>query len=334
MKKIKTVIIGMGRMGNTRFEGLKRHGGYEINGLCDPDVSKKAEYSEPFFSDWKQCIDQCSPEAVFVCAVNAAIPDIVCYALKNKMHVFSEKPPGRNVSDAQRMYTASEINPKMILKFGFNHRYHNSVIEAKALIDSGLIGDVVCARGVYGKTGSLTFANEWRNDTATSGGGILLDQGIHMLDLLRYFVGDFSEVMSSVDNLVWRELETEDSAFAILKTMEGKVASLHSNALQWNHKFDLDIICTNGYVALNGLLTSTKSYGEERMTYYRKDLAAKSGALGKPIEHTLAFDTDSSWDYEIAEFYDAITKGIEIKNGTADDAVKVMSLIDRIYKNC
>lgn len=332
MKKIKTVIIGMGRMGNTRLKALIEHGGYEIVGLCDADISKQKGYSVPFFSNWKQCIDDCAPESVFVCTINGIIPDVVCYALEKGINVFAEKPPGKNLDDALRMQEVSKEYPHLVLKFGFNHRYHNSVIEAKALIDSGLIGEVVCARGVYGKTGSLNFANEWRNDVVTSGGGILLDQGIHMLDLLRYFVGDFSQVMSSVDNLVWKELETEDSAFAILKTKEGKVASLHSNALQWNHKFDLDIMCTNGYVALNGLLTSTKSYGEERMTYYRKDLTARSGALGKPIEHTLAFDSDSSWDYEIAEFYEAVVCGEPVRNGTGNDAIEVMRLIERIYK--
>lgn len=331
MRKIRTVIIGMGKMGVIRWNGMKDHGGFEVIGICDTNEANLVGYEGKSYTDWKKCIDECDPEAVVVCTFNAVIPDIVCYALSKKKHVFSEKPPGRNLQDTLCMKKASETDPGLVLKFGFNHRYHNSIIEAKALIDSGLIGDVVCARGVYGKAGSPTFASEWRNDTSISGGGILLDQGIHMLDLLCYFMGSFSQVKSSVGTLVWEEMTTEDSAFAILETEKGQIASLHSSVLQWKHKFDLDIICTNGYIALNGLLTSTKSYGEERMTYYRKDLAAKSGSLGKPIEHTLCFDSDESWDYEHAEFYDAVARGIPLKQGTIEDAVQVMDLIERIY---
>jgi len=331
MDKIRAAIIGMGRMGRTRYNYSKAHGGIEIVGICDVHDENLIQYDEPKFSDWKECIDSCRPDAVFVCTFNAFIPDIVCYALDNGINVFSEKPPGRNLQDALRMRNTHEQHPDLVLKFGFNHRYHNSVIEAKALIDSGLIGDVVCARGVYGKAGTPNFASEWRNDVSMSGGGILLDQGIHMLDLLRYFVGDFTKIKSSVDTLVWKDIPTEDTAFAILENDRGQVASLHSSALQWRHKFDLDIICTNGFVALNGLLTSTNSYGEERMTYYKKDLYATSGMLGKPTEHTLCFDSDQSWAYEIAEFYDAVAKGRPVLQGTADDAVEVMRLIEQIY---
>lgn len=331
MKKVKTVILGMGKMGAIRYNGLKKHGGFEVIGICDTNQANLAGYNEKSYTDWKICIDECDPEAVIVCTFNAVIPDIVCYALTRKMHVFSEKPPGRNLQDTMRMKKASEANPESVLKFGFNHRYHNSIIEAKALIESGLIGEVVCARGVYGKAGNPTFVNEWRNDTNVSGGGILLDQGIHMVDLLCYFMGEFSQVKSSVNTLVWKEMQTEDSAFAILETKRGQTASLHSSVLQWKHKFDLDLICTNGYIALNGLLTSTKSYGEERMTYYRKDLAARSGSLGKPIEHTMVFDWDDSWDYEHAEFYSAVTNNVPLEQGTIQDAVQVMDLIERIY---
>jgi len=315
-----------------RYEKLKKHGGFEIAGVCDSRKEALIGYPEPTYTDWTECLEKSGAEAVVVCTVNAVTPDVVCCALSLGMHVFSEKPPGRNLDDALRMRSAAREHPDCVVKFGFNHRYHNSVIEAKALIDSGLIGDVVCARGAYGKAGSLTFAKEWRNDVALSGGGILLDQGIHMLDLLRYFLGDFTQVQSSVDTLVWKELPTEDSAFAILKTEDGKLASLHSNALQWRHKFDLDIMCTQGYIALNGLITSTQSYGEERMTYYKKDLSGKQGIVGKPLEHTLCFDNDQSWEYEHEEFYKAVTEGAPIIQGTVEDAVRVMKLIKRIYE--
>lgn len=333
MRKLRVVIIGFGKMGKIRYHAMRSHGGYEIVGLCDLDADNLAGYLEPAFSDWKACIDACRPQAVILCTFNNIIPKVVCYALDQRIHVFSEKPPGRCLEDVAQMKAALERNPGMKLKFGFNHRYHNSVMEAKALIDSKMLGEVVCARGVYGKAGSVGYAREWRNDIGLSGGGILIDQGIHMIDLLCYLVGDFTRIQSSSNQLVWKELHTEDSVFAIMETEKGQMASLHSSAIQWKHKFDLDIICTNGYIALNGIRTSTKSYGEECISYYRKDLQAKNGNLGEPIEHTFCFDTDESWDYEVREFYDCVVNGTEVRNGTIADAYRVMGIITEIYLN-
>jgi predicted dehydrogenase len=322
----------MGRMGKTRYVAMKKHGHFEITGLCDNDISQLGEYDINKYEDWKCSIDQERPEIVVVCTVNAVIPQVVCYALEKGCHVFAEKPPGKTLEDALTMKKAFLKHKNQILKFGFNHRYHYSVIEAKSLIDSGFLGKVVNIRGVYGKAGNLQ-KSEWRNDIEIAGGGILLDQGIHMLDLLRYFVGDFKFVKGFTEKLVWKEAAGEDTAFITLKTDSGKVATLHSSAIQWKHKFDMDITCTNGYIALNGLLTSTKSYGEERITYYRKDLEQKSGKLGNPTEYTMCFDEDSSWDFEIEEFYKAIKGEKPIMNGTIEDAVAVMELIDKVYGN-
>ena len=331
MRKYRTVIIGMGRMGKTRYDAMKRHGGFYISGICDSNGDLLADYDIPGYLDWKCCIEQEKPEIVVVCTVNAVIPSVVCYALERGCHVFAEKPPGRCLEDALLMRGALQKCEGQVLKFGFNHRYHYAVMEAKSLIDSGFLGEVVAARGVYGKAGDLR-RQEWRNDISIAGGGILLDQGIHMLDLLRYFVGDFTSVEGFTENLVWKDAPGEDTAFVTLKTDDGRIATMHSSAIQWKHKFDLDITLTNGYIALNGLLTSTQSYGEERITYYKRDLELKSGKLGNPTEYTMCFDEDCSWDYEIAEFYDAVSGAKELVNGTVDDAVAVMELIDHVYK--
>ena len=330
-RQFKTVIIGMGRMGRTRYRAMKEHGGFDVTAVCDLHEIDEFDGLINTYSDWRRCIDIEKPQVVVVCTVNSVIPDVVCYALEHGCHVFSEKPPGRTLEDALRMKAAADVRKDQVLKFGFNHRYHNSIIEAKSLIDSGLLGEVVSARGVYGKAADYE-RREWRNDLSIAGGGILLDQGIHMLDLLRYFVGDFENVDGFTDNLVWKSSATEDSAFVTMRTRDGKVATMNSSAIQWKHKFDLDITLTNGYIALNGLLTSTKSYGEEKITYYKRDLEQRSGKLGNPTEYTLCFDEDQSWDLEIAEFYEALFDGATIRNGTPEDAVKVMELIDRIYR--
>ncbi len=330
-RKIRTAIIGMGRMGKTRYEAMERHGGYEVISVCDSNPDHLKGYQEDTFQEWRECIDRSEIDAVFVCTYNVTIPDIVCYALERGLSVFSEKPPGRNLDDTLRMKKAYESSSGTVLKYGFNHRYHNSVIEAKALVDSGILGKIVCARGVYGKAGTPRFQTEWRNDREISGGGIMLDQGIHMLDLMYYFCGEFTDIQSTVDQLVWKDMPTEDSAFSILRTADGKVASLHSSAIQWRHKFSLDLICSEGVASLNGLITSTNSYGEEKLSYYHKDLEQKTGGLGKPIEHTMCFDEDSSWDYEMAEFYEAVVYGKPVSQGTIEDAVNLMRMIEGIY---
>ena len=332
MKRIRTAIIGMGRMGRTRYDAMMRHGGYEVVAVCDSDGRALGGFREQAYTDWQECLDEIKPEAVVVCTVNRVIPDVVCHALERGIAVFSEKPPGRTLDDALRMQEAQERTGG-ILKFGFNHRMHESVIEAKALVDSKILGEIVCVRGVYGKAGNENFAREWRNRKDLSGGGILLDQGIHMLDLMCYLTrSDLHVVNASVGHLVWKELETEDSAFAMLETDRGQPVSLHSNAIQWRHKFDMDIICTDGCIALNGLLTSTRSYGEERISYYRKDLAMRTGRLGKPKEYTMCFDEDHSWDYEMAEFYIVVAEGAPVANGRPDEAVRVMRLVQEIYE--
>ena len=325
MDKIRTVIVGMGKIGKLRKNVMNQHGGFEIVSTCD--VIGDVDYK-----DWKQCIDETKPDAVVVCTTNNIMTDIVCYALAHNIHVFCEKPPGRNLEDTLKMKSVYDVS-NAVLKFGFNHRYHNSIIEAKTLIDNKLLGIPVCIRGVYGKAGSEIFNTEWRNKPELSGGGILIDQGVHMLDLLLYFLGDLSVEYSTVDRLAWEDIPTEDSAAVILRSKDNKVATLHSSVLQWKHKFDMDIMLTDGYIALNGLLTTTRSYGEERITYYRKDLSMKTGIMGNPTEHTMCFEKDNSWDYEISEFYEAIVSGLPICNGTIDDALSVMRLINDIYSS-
>lgn len=332
MKRFKTIIIGMGRMGQSRYRTMRETGGFFVTALCDACKQKLNDYEEKKYTDWKECIDTELPEVVVVSTVNAVTPDIVCYALERECHVFAEKPPGKTLEDVLRIKNVLEKFSGQVLKFGFNHRYHNSVIEAKCLIESGVLGNVVALRGVYGKAADLSL-KEWRNDISLAGGGILLDQGIHMLDLFRYFVGDFSEIWGYTDRLVWKNSAGEDTAFATLKTDKGQIATIHSSAIQWKHKFDLDIVLTGGYIALNGLLTSTKSYGEERITYYYKDLEVKSGHIGNPKEYTLCFDEDHSWNIEMKEFYTALIKRGEIENGTIEDAVAVMRMIDKIYNS-
>jgi predicted dehydrogenase len=329
---LRTAIIGMGKMGNIRKKELDRHPGFEVTALSDINEDVQKQFPDiPFFRNWDEVLQQ-PLEAVVVCTYNHIAPDVVCAALDKGMHVFCEKPPGRNVEDVKRIIQAEETAHGKVLKFGFNHRFHYAVMEAKSIVDSKRYGNVMWARGIYGKAGGLSFGKNWRMDPALAGGGILLDQGIHMLDLLRYFLGDFVEIKGFVENCYWKEGPLEDNAFALMKTGEGRVAMVHSSANQWKHKFTLDLFMEDGYVTLNGILSSTRSYGEESITFAKKQFENEASAFGRPREETIYFDVDDSWRFEIEEFYECIQGKKTCLIGSSDDALKVMELIGNIYQ--
>ncbi len=330
--ELRTAIIGMGKMGRIRKHELDIHPGFKVIGVCDLYEDFSEEFSDClFFTKWED-VFSLNLDVVFVCTYNNISPDIVCTALENNCHVFCEKPPGRSVSDVNRIiqYESKAVNK--VLKFGFNHRFHYAIMEAKSAIDSGRYGKILCARGIYGKAGGLGFEKNWRADKDIAGGGILIDQGIHMLDLMRYLVGDFVEVKSFVENLYWKKINMEDNAFVLMKTENGQVAMVHSSATQWKHKFSLDIFLENGYICINGLLTSTRSYGEESITFAQKQFEDKAQAIGRPREETIFFDRDDSWRLENEEFYACIIEGKKIHHGNTEDALKVMELIEKIYQ--
>jgi predicted dehydrogenase len=330
---MKTAIIGLGRMGVLRKNWVQRQEGLRLTALCDLASPPQAPLEDAaFYTDWRELLECEKPELVFVCTYNDAIADVVCAALEHGSHVFAEKPPGRNLADTLRMKAALDRAPGRILKFGFNHRWHNSVLEAISLLESGRLGRVVVARGVYGKAGSPEAAGwQWRNDPAKAGGGILLDQGIHMLDLLLYFMGDLHLVKSLVANYVWKDLPLEDNAMALLSTPDGRAALFHSSTTQWRHLFRLELLCEDGYVHLEGLNTGSRSYGEETVRIGYKELNPSLGRFGMPGERIYYFTTDDSWQLEMEEFLEAVDGGAPLRHGTIDDAIRLMRLVEEIY---
>ena len=184
---------------------------------------------------------------------------------------------------------------------------------------------------IYGKSKVITATGpnaDWRSKREIAGGGILLDQGIHMVDLLRLFAGDFDKVHSFISNKYWK-YDVEDNAYALMKTPNNIVALLHSSATLWRHNFNLHITCELGSLELSGILSSTKSYGAESLTVaYKSD-----NELGDPKEITTRYNTDPSWDEEISEFCEAILNKAPITSGSSEDALKTMELVYKIYSS-
>jgi predicted dehydrogenase len=268
-------------------------------------------------------------DAVFICAYNNVNAEYTIKALSSGLHVFCEKPPSRTSQELEEVIKVEKKTNK-ILKYGFNHRYHYSVLEAKKLVDSKMLGKLLWLRGIYGKAGGNKFEKNWRNDKNLSGGGILIDQGIHMLDLMIHFAGKFEEIQSSVQTQFW-DIPVEDNVFAILKTGHGVVAMFHSSATQWRHKFTLDMCFEDGYINLEGILSSTRSYGDEILIIARKQFEDSTFAIGKPREERIFFDTDDSWKLELQDFIDAIKNNQPVRYGNSADAQNVLKTVEEIY---
>jgi len=331
-RKLKAGIVGYGYMGKIRKAVIEEHPDLELLGICD--ISLSLTDLNPKYKTFKHYAEliKSNVDIVFVCTPNAYSPEIIIYSLNHGKHVFCEKPPGRTVNDIREIIKAEEANNHLKLMFGFNHRYHPGIKEAKVLVDSGRFGKILWLRGVYGKSGGLGFEEAWRNKKEISGGGILLDQGIHILDLFRLFCGDFQEVKSFVTNSYWN-IELEDNAFVMLRNEKGQVAMLHSSATLWKHTFHLEIFLEKGYIIISGLLSKTGSYGRETLIVGKRQFEDESFALGNPREEITYFDRDVSWFSEVTDFVDCIQSDKPVVNSSSADALKVMELIGRIYND-
>ena len=327
---IRIGIAGFGKIGQLRYQILSQHNGFEVVSILEKNPETAVPPGVFRAKTFKDLLDQ-DLDAVMICAFNDVLAEYTLKALKKNIHVFCEKPPARTVKELMKV-SAQYLESKVVLKYGFNHRFHYCVIEAKRMISEGKFGKLISARGVYGKAGSIDYDKNWRNYKKVSGGGILIDQGIHMLDLLRYLSEDeFTVKHALVKTLFWN-IEAEDNAFILLEGEKGAIASIHSSATQWKHKFLLELTFENGYINLDGILSGTRSYAPETIKYGLREFEDITWAMGKPQEHTIWFENDHSWQLEIEEFYNSIQGTQEVENGSIDDAVKTLSLVEAVYE--
>ena len=328
-RRLKVGIAGYGVVGKRRREFIDLHPSLKTVAVCDrvfdsegAEADGVRRYRSP------EGLLQEDLDVLFVCLTNDVAPDVTISGLQHGLHVFCEKPPGRHVADVERVIAVEQSHPGLKLMYGFNHRYHDSVRDALALVRTGDLGRVINLRGVYGKSQFISFGahSDWRTQRDVAGGGILLDQGIHMVDLMRLFAGEFTDIHSFVRNDFWNH-DVEDNAYALMRTGDGVVAMLHSTATQWRHRFELDITLARGSINLSGILSGSKSYGAETMTVARTG----DDDRGDPKEETTRYDTDSSWSGEIAKFTDAVVQDSPITDGSSLEALKTMQLVYRIY---
>lgn len=328
MKRIG--IIGFGKMGQIRAEAMEAIGGFEI--LRVFDVHLPADVAYPTAASAQEIIDDASIDAVVICLPNFLIKPTIIAALNAGKDVFCEKPPAMNATELAEIAAVHAATGKTLM-YGFNHRRHAAVVKMKEIADSGELGKILWMRGRYGKSVDGEYFTGWRTKKELAGGGILLDQGIHMLDLFLHIGAQpFDEVQAMVSSLYWQTEGIEDNVFAMLRNREsGMCAQLHSTMTQWRHLFSLEVFMERGAMVLNGLKTSSSTYGEEVLIVSRNRTTAP--AVVREQEETFEYPVDRSWEAEVEEFRDVITGAATQRHGTIEHAMMLMKLVDAIYAN-
>jgi predicted dehydrogenase len=309
---VKVGILGYGYMGTIRHRALAARSDFEVTRIFHTDASAPLHAAA-----WQDVVDDPAIDAVIVCLPNHLLAEATLRALAAGKHVLAEKPPGISAREARAMRDAAGGR---VLQFGFNLRHHPAIRRARSLVASGQLGMLVWMRGVYGKPMADDFASGWRADPASAGGGILLDQGIHLLDVIHLLGGPFDDVHAVAST---REgARVEDDVMITMRAAHGPIASLHSSHRQSPPRFSLELGFSDGAARLEGLLTRTGRYGPERIAW---------GPLSAPLANEEVFATDDSWAREIDAFVTAIRSGTTPSDGSPDQAVALMELVDLVY---
>jgi predicted dehydrogenase len=271
--------------------------------------------------DWRAVLDDSKVDIVIVSTTNNMLAEVTLAAVQAGKHVLVEKPGARRSRDIKVLMEAAQRSGRKV-RVGFNHRYHPSLRKAHELLEAGALGEMMLVRGRYGHGGRLGYEKEWRADPALSGGGELIDQGAHLIDLSRWFLGDFSEATGFAHTYFWK-MPVEDNAFLILKTPQQQVAHLHVSCTEWKNLFSLEIYGRSGKLHIEGL---GGSYGLERLSYYKM-----LPQMGPPETTIWEYPMDdNSWHTEFGEFLEDIKLG-RTPSANLNDALAVLSVIEKVY---
>ena len=321
-------VVGAGLIGARRARVARNYPDSAVVLIADTDMPKAQALADELGAsatpNWIEVATEPSINLVVVATPTDSHADITIAALKNRKHVLCEKPLARSPAEARRMVRAAESRG-LKLKTGFNHRYHRAIFRAHELASRGEIGRLLFARCVYGHGGRPGYEHEWRTNPEISGGGELMDQGIHALDLFRWFLGEFSAATGLVETLFWPVKSVEDNAFTVLRTRRGCVAQLHASWTQWKNRFNFEVYGEEGYLLVQGL---GGHYGPERLT-----VGTRKGLGAVPDERTEEFaGPDPSWEEEWRDFMGAVQEDRE-PLASGRDGYEALRLVQAIYKS-
>ena len=315
-------IVGCGLIGAKRARSLgSAHVAVVADLLRDRASKLASEHGARVCDDFQSAVTHPEVDLVIVATSNDALTPVAKAAMKAGKHVLVEKPGARSSAEIQELCDLA-AGSQVLVRVGFNHRYHPAIRKARELFESGVLGKLMFIRGRYGHGGRLGYEKEWRADPAISGGGELIDQGVHMIDLARWFLGDFSDIVGFAATYFW-DMPVEDNGFLLLRTPDRQTAFLHVSWTEWKNLFSLEIYGRDAKLAVEGL---GGSYGAERLTYYKM-----LPEMGPPEATTWEFlEEDDSWAVEFQAFMDDIRLGRAPQPGPAD-ARAALAIVEQVY---
>jgi predicted dehydrogenase len=321
---IRVAIVGCGLIGGKRAAALGDES--RLVAVADTDASRAERLARvapecSATSDWREIADSPDIDLVIVATTNDALASVTLAAVSAGKHLLVEKPAGRRAAELRPVQDAAR-RTGAVVKVGFNHRFHPACQRARAIFAAGELGPLLYIRARYGHGGRLGYEREWRADPDVAGGGELLDQGVHLIDLARWFAGDFSDVHGDVRTFFWN-MPVEDNGFMHLTTAAGQVAWLHASCTEWKNLFSFEIFCRDGKLQIDGL---GGSYGVERLSLYRM-----LPQMGPPDTTIWEYPgADLSWRAEYLHLLDCIRTG-EPPSGTLADAEAALTIVERVY---
>jgi predicted dehydrogenase len=321
---VRFAIVGCGLIGQKRMRSLRAED--QVVAVADP-VKERAQAlaaqarGAAALTDWRAAVERPDVDAVFVSTSNDALAAVTLAAVEAGKHVLVEKPAARNPDELVPVIAAADRRG-VCVQVGFNHRYHPAFQQARALLDTGALGPLMFIRARYGHGGRLGYEKEWRADPAVSGGGELLDQGVHLIDLSRWFLGDFPHVQGHVATFFWN-MPAEDNGFLLLRTAAGQVAWLHATWTEWKNTFSFEIFGRHAKLHVEGL---GGSYGVERLSFYKM-----KPAMGPPDTTIWEYPgEDHSWRLELETFARAVADRRPAPV-TLRDAQAALKIVHEVY---
>lgn len=316
-------IIGCGAVGQKRARHLA---GARLVHCIDTDLARAAHTASfsqgcSHGTDWRNLMDRADIEAVIIATPQDSQVAIMRAAISAGIHVLVEKPAARHVDELRGLpQLAAKHNVR--IRVGFNHRYHRAFQQARRLVDAGSLGPLLFLRARYGHGGRIGYADEWRAQPHRSGGGELIDQGVHLIDLARWFLGDFVEVDGFAHTYFW-DMPVDDNGFMLLKTATKQAAFMHVSCTEWKNTFSWELYGRDGKLQVDGL---GGSYGVEKLSWYRN--LPEMGPPETTIwEYPMA---DNSWQSEMTEFLQDIRSGRDPSAGL-HDAIAALAVVETIY---
>ena len=320
---MNAAIIGCGLIGSKRAAALA---GLCRVAVCADPLANRAEAlaarcQAVAETDWRRALAHPALDLAIVATPHDALAPVTLEAVRRGLHVLVEKPAARRPEELRPVIDAAASTGALV-RVGFNHRYHPALLKARELVDAGALGELMFLRARYGHGGRPGYDREWRARPEISGGGELIDQGVHLIDLARWFLGDFTEIHGIAPTLYW-DMPVDDNAFLMLRTAARRVAFLHASCTEWKNLFSMEIYGRTGKLDINGL---GGSYGVERIAFHRM-----LPQMGPPETTIWEYPRgDASWALETAAFLEDIRLGRAPSPGLPD-ALAALEVVAAVY---